>query len=76
MAEIFSSLLMYIMFRLIHKKTRYQRKRTTRWTCGLNHCCLSLISEIVDKRYAPSNCIGKMHNDLKIICLAYCLVIT
>ena len=33
---------MYIMFRLDHNKPRYQRKRTTRWTCGLNHCCLSL----------------------------------
>ena len=36
----------------------------------------TLIVKIIDKRYAYSNCFGKMRIDLKIICLAYCFVIT
>ena len=33
---------MYIMFKLIDKFQRYQRKRGTRCTCAHNHRCLSL----------------------------------
>ena len=36
----------------------------------------TLILKIVDRGYANSKYIGKMQNDLRIICLAYCLVIT
>ena len=34
-----------------------------------------LILKIVESVYANSKCIRKMHNDLLIICLAYCLVL-
>ena len=34
------------------------------------------ILKIVDWDNATSKCVGKMRNDLSIICLAYCLVIT
>ena len=33
---------MYTMFRSDHNKPRYQRKHTTRSTCGLYHCCVFL----------------------------------
>ena len=36
----------------------------------------TLILKIVDMGYASFNCLRKMCNDLKIMCLAYCLVIT
>ena len=36
----------------------------------------TLIVQIIDKRYVYSYCIRKMHNDLKTICVPYCLVIT
>ena len=36
---------------------------------------LTLILKIVERGYTNSKYMGKMHNDLKIICLAYCLVI-
>ena len=36
---------------------------------------LTLISKIVEKSYANSKYMV-MHNDLQVICLAYCLVIT
>ena len=28
---------------LVHRKSIYERKRTTRCPCGLNHCCLSFM---------------------------------
>ena len=34
------------------------------------------ILKIVDRDYATFKCVEKMRNDLRIICLAYCLVIT
>ena len=34
------------------------------------------ILKIVDRDYATFKCVGQMRNDLRIICLAYCLVIT
>ena len=34
------------------------------------------ILKIVDSDYATFKCVGKMRNDLRIICLAYCLVLT
>ena len=36
---------------------------------------LTSILKIVDRKYANSNHMEKMHNDLKNICLAYCLVL-
>ena len=35
----------------------------------------TLLIKIVDRGYANSKCMGNMHNDLEIICLAYCMVI-
>ena len=35
----------------------------------------TLLSKIVDRGYANSKCMGNMHNDLKFIDLAYCMVI-
>ena len=37
---------------------------------------LTLILKIVDRGYDYLKHMGNMHNDLLIICLAYCLVIT
>ena len=36
----------------------------------------TVILKIVDRDYATFKCVGKMRNDLRIICLAYCLVLT
>ena len=35
-----------------------------------------LMLKIVDSNYANFKCIGKISNDLLIICLAYCLVLS
>ena len=35
----------------------------------------TLILQIVDRGAVKSKCMGKMPNDLKIICLAYCMII-
>ena len=36
----------------------------------------TLILKVVDRGYANSKCTGQMQNYVRIICLAYCLVIT
>ena len=43
---------------------------------GKQHLYLTLILKIIVRGYAHFKCMGKMHNDLQIIWLAYCLVIT
>ena len=35
----------------------------------------TLLLKTVDREYANSKCMGNMHNDLKFIDLAYCMVI-
>ena len=36
----------------------------------------TVILKLVDRNYATFKCVGKLRNDLRIIYLAYCLVLT